>query len=281
MATADPVNKPNAPEGENTAYLVLDTESVPDGRLLSLVKYAGQGLEPEEAVARAQAEARAVSSTGSDFLPPCFQYPVAACILRVSGDLRLQALKTLGAPEFRPQRIVEEFWRGVCRYKELTHGQVRIVTFNGRQFDLPLLELAAFRYGCTAREYFLKGRHRFNGELDLLEWLTNYGALRAFGMKLDVFAKLLGKPGKVGTAGDEVYGMYTAGKIQEINDYCMFDTLDTYFVFLRTRVLEGAITLEQEHDLVGKAKKWVTEKTGELPVLNRYLENWGDWTAWP
>ena len=36
-----------------TAFLVVDTESVPDGRLLSAVKYAGENLSPEEAVERA------------------------------------------------------------------------------------------------------------------------------------------------------------------------------------------------------------------------------------
>jgi predicted PolB exonuclease-like 3'-5' exonuclease len=280
MATVDVPSKGSA-GNETTAYLILDTESVPDGHLLSLVKYPGQDLGPTEAVEKAQAEAREHSHTGSDFLPPCFQYPVAVCILRVSSDFRLQAVKSLDAPEFRPQKIVEEFWRGVCRYKEISRQAVKIVTFNGRAFDLPLLELAAFRYGCPAREYFQKGRNRFTGEVDLLDWLTNYGALRALGMKLDVFAKLLGKPGKLGIAGDQVYAMYRAGKVQEINDYCMFDTLDTYFVFLRTRVLEGTISLEEEQTLVNQAKTWIQEKSVELPVLNRYLEYWGDWTPWP
>src|SRR5262249_26885612 len=159
-----------------------------------------------------------------------------------------------------PPRIVEEFWRGITHYKKKSNGRARLVTFNGRGFDLPLLEMAAFRYGCCAGEYFRTGRKRFNGDLDLLDWLTNFGALRPMGMKLDVFAKILGKPGKRETSGDRVYSMHLAGQIQAINDYCMFDTLDTYFVFLRTRVLEGQITLEQEQSLVARAKAWIGEK---------------------
>src|SRR5262245_50140947 len=82
-------------DGPATAFLILDTESVPDGRLIGRVKYPGEDLDPEEAIARAQAEARAASRDGSDFLPVTFQYPVAACVLRVAGDFSLQALACL------------------------------------------------------------------------------------------------------------------------------------------------------------------------------------------
>ena len=68
---------PAAPPTTKTAYLVVDTESVPDGDLIARVKYPGQTLTPDEAIDRAAAEARAVSPTGSDFLPVTFQTPVA------------------------------------------------------------------------------------------------------------------------------------------------------------------------------------------------------------
>jgi hypothetical protein len=61
----------------------------------------------------------------------------------------------------------------------------------------------------------------------------------------------------------------------------MFDTLDTYFVFLRTRVMTGELTLEQEHILVMRAKAWITQKVTQLPALQHYLDNWGDWDPWP
>ncbi len=280
MATVDVFSKGVVENNDTTAFLVLDTESIPDGRLLSLVKYAAEDLSPAEAIRRAQAEARELSPKGSDFLPVSFQVPVAVCILRVAADFRLQALRCLDAPHFRPQRIVEEFWRGLAHYKSRSGNRAKLITFNGRGFDLPLLELAAFRYGCCASDYFVNSRNRYNGEIDLFDWLTNYGACRLAG-GLDLFSKILGKPGKMEVSGDQVYAMYLAGKIQEINDYCMFDTLDTYFVFLRTRVLRGDISLEEEQVLVAAGKAWITEKSAELPALRKYLENWGDWQPWP
>jgi predicted PolB exonuclease-like 3'-5' exonuclease len=261
--------------GPATAFLILDTESVPDGRLIGRVKYPEEKLDPEEAIRRAQAEARERSFTGSDFLPVSFQYPVAVCVLRAGGDFRLQALKCLDAPHFRPREIVRQFWLGVACYK------AKLVSFNGRGFDLPLLELAAFRYGCSGRDHFYNSRNRYGGNhLDLMDWLGNYGACRLSG-GLDLLSKILGKPGKMEVSGDQVYEMYRAGRLQDINDYCMFDTLDTYFVFLRTRVLSGDLTLEQEHEVVEHAREWLTARAADLPALRQYLAGWGDWEPWP
>jgi predicted PolB exonuclease-like 3'-5' exonuclease len=249
---------------------------VPDGKLLGLVKYGDESLSPEEAVARAQAEAREKSRDGSDFLPVTFQYPIAVCVIRAGSDLRLQGLTCLDAPQFRPREIVAGFWKGLARY-----NRAKLVTFNGRGFDLPLLELAAFRYGLCATDYFQRSRNRYqSGNIDMLDWLSNYGACRLAG-GLNLLSKILGKPGKMEVTGDQVYSLYRAGKLQEINDYCMFDTLDTYFVFLRTRVMTGDISLEQEQGLVAHAKAWITDKANSLPALRRYLDNWGDWRPWP
>lgn len=276
MATPEIFNKSGAATDVAPAFLVFDTESIPDGKLLSQVKYADEGLRPEEAITRAQAEARERSRDNSDFLPVTFQYPIAVCVIRVGTDFRIQGVTCLDAPLFRTREIVSTFWRGVARY-----ARAKMVTFNGRGFDLPLMELAAFRYGCAALDYFQRSRNRYNGHLDLCDWLGNFGACRLAG-GLNLFSKILGKPGKMEVSGDQVYAMYQAGKLQQINDYCMYDTLDTYFVFLRTRVLSGDLTLDQEHDLVAHAKRWITERAENgTPALRQYLDNWGDWDPWP
>src|SRR5262245_19687917 len=115
-------------QGPTTAFLIFDTESVPDGRLIQRVKYPDEDLSPEQAIARAQQEARQASTTGSDFLPVSFQLPVAICVLRVADDLSIQALSCLDTPQFRPEEMVRQFWKGVCHY------QPKLVTFNGRGF---------------------------------------------------------------------------------------------------------------------------------------------------
>jgi predicted PolB exonuclease-like 3'-5' exonuclease len=107
-----------------------------------------------------------------------------------------------------------------------------------------------------------------------MEFMTNFGACRMVG-GLNLLAKLIGKPGKMDVAGDQVLRLYREGRFQEINDYCTCDTLDTYFVFLRTRVLTGDLTLEQEQELVAKAREFIAVKAEELPALKEYLANWG------
>jgi predicted PolB exonuclease-like 3'-5' exonuclease len=253
----------------STAFLVFDTESVPDGRLLAKVKYAGENLTPEEAIEKARREVREQTKDASDFIPVTFQIPIAVCVLCVGADFLPQALKCLDAPTYRTPEIVHQFWHGVSYYH-----RAKLVTFNGRGFDLPLMELAAFDHGCSARQYFAS-RNRFNGnQIDLFDWLSNFGAYRMVG-GLDLMAKRGHRPaavGKMEVAGDQVYAMYQEGRNQEINDYCMFDTLDTYFIFLRTRVLMGEMSAEEEEQLARRARAWLAEKIVVLPALRRYLE---------
>ncbi len=272
MATADLVFKASLPPTElpvKASFLIVDTESIPDGDLIAAVKYPGEGLTPEEAIDRAQCEAREASLTGSDFLPVTFQIPVAVCVVRVGSDFGLQAFTCLDAPHFRSEEIVKKFWFGHSMYPK-----AKLVTFNGRGFDLPLLELAAFRYGVSAKDHYL-GRDRYRGPLDLMEWFTNFGGCRMTG-GLNLLAKLIGKPGKMGVAGDQVYQMHRDGQFQAINDYCLCDTLDTYFVFLRTRVLTGDIGQAREAELVAQAKQFLESKADEFPVLTQYLAEWRD-----
>jgi predicted PolB exonuclease-like 3'-5' exonuclease len=256
-----------------TAFLVMDSETIPDGRLVSAVKYPGQNLSPEYAIVKAQAEARMNNWNHSEFLPVTFQIPVAICVIRVGADFTIQAMKCLDAPQFRPGEIVRNFWSGMALY-----NKAKLVTFNGRCFDLPLLEIAAFRYGYSARDHFQNNRNRYYGSIDLLDFFGNFGACRMEG-GLNLLAKLLGKPGKTDVKGEDVYRLYLEGKLQEINDYCLCDTLDTYFVFLRTRILTGDITIEQESELKATAREFLESKIDDFPIIRTYMEKWTEFQS--
>ncbi|MBI3823215.1 MAG: 3'-5' exonuclease [Planctomycetes bacterium] len=260
-------------------WLVFDCESIPDGKLLNIVKYPTEKLTPEESVARAQAEANA--NSGSDFLPVTFHLPIAITVLRVGVDFSLQAIACLDAPQYRPRNLIEQFWAGLVYYHHHFDAQVKMVTFNGRGFDLPLLEMAAFRYGLSAPQLLSAEQKRYaDWHLDLMDWLTNYGAIRLSG-GLNLLSKLLGKPGKTEVTGKKVYPMWRDAKIAEINDYCLCDTLDTYFVFLRTRVMSGALALDQEQLLIRRTKDWLRSQTAAFPVLAEYVTLWEEWRPWP
>ena len=264
-----------------TAYIVFDTESVVDGHLVGRVLYPGERLAPREAVQRLEEELRADGGGDNPFLPVTFQVPVAVGVARVGRDYRLLDIAALDAPRFQPRKLVELFWKGVQVYSEAA-----LVNFNGRGFDIPLLTLSAFRFGVSCKRYFddpdrFGFRYRFSPKhIDLMEWITEYGAFRLRG-GLNLLAKMLGKPGKMDTRGDQVAALHAEGKLQEINDYCLYDVLDTYFVFLRTRVLASRITLGQEQDLVAETREWLAQRAKTLPVLEKYLEGFGVWSPEP
>lgn len=262
----------------NVRYLVFDVESVAVGELVAGLRYAGEPLSPQEAVRKYRDELMAKYE--SDFIPYTFQTPVSIAVAKVGADFRLIDLVVLDEPQFRPHVITEHFWRGWEKYRRPT-----LVSFNGRSFDIPLLELAAFRFGLNVSSWFdsraksyEQPRNRFNTQshLDLCEALTNFGSTRFTG-GLNLAATILGKPGKMDVQGDMVQDMYDAGRLVEINDYCRCDVLDTYFVFLRTRVLSGELTLDAEQKIIAQTKSWLEERSGGSEAYRVYLEHWGDW----
>ncbi len=259
-------------------YLVFDVESVADQELVARIRYPREAIEPAEAVRRYRAEL--MEKYGSDFIAYTFQVPISVVAAKLSGDFQLIDVVALDEPQFRPHVITEKFWRGWEAYRRPT-----LVSFNGRAFDIPLLELAAFRFGVSAAGWFNvagksfeqpRGRYNVQAHIDLCELLTNFGSTRFTG-GLSLVANILGKPGKMDVQGDMVQDMFDAGRLAEINDYCRCDVLDTYFVFLRTRVMLGQLTLEAEHQLIAQTKQWLESKADGSPAFRTYLDHWGDW----
>ncbi len=257
---------------EKIKYMVFDVESVPDIDLIKDVKFQGENLSDTEAVDKLKEQIRKVTNGTSEFIPVTFQYPVSVCMAMVRDDFSLASIDLLGEPDFKTPEMVTEFWENV----EKLHKDASIVTFNGRGFDVPIMELMAYRYGFSAKRHFTDkwaGRFRFGTKhIDLQDWMSNFNAIKMAG-GLNLLAKLLGMPGKLDVSGADVHQMYLDGKLKEINEYCIFDVLDTYFVFLRTRVLNGEITINREMDLVKQAKEFVANETKKRPILQKYLDN--------
>jgi len=260
------------------AYLIFDVESVADGDLISSVRYPGEGLKGAVAVRRYRDEL--MEEKNSDFIPYTFQIPIAVVVAKVDRRFRLLDLAILDEPAFRPHVITELFWRGWAHYHHPT-----LVSFNGRTFDVPLLELAAVRYGIGVKDWFADTgrsfdlpRYRYNSKahFDLQDALTNFGATRFTG-GLNLASKLLGKPGKMATQGFMVQDMYDEGRLAEINSYCRCDVLDTYFLFLRWQVVAGHMTLAEEHERVAATREWLDGQAAKVPAFREYLSNWGEW----
>ncbi|RLS71256.1 MAG: 3'-5' exonuclease [Planctomycetota bacterium] len=256
-------------------YLIFDIETVGDGDLIQKVRYPYENLTPREAVTKYRRQL--MEETGKDVLPGTFVLPVSVAIAKVAADYRLTEITVLDAPAFRPQEIVRRFWQGWQHYDRPT-----LVTFNGRGYDMPIMELAAYRFGISVPAWFNvdsksfeQSRNRYNHEahLDLQDLLSNFGAFRVSG-GLNLLASLINKPGKSGVDGSQVQDMYWNGQVEQINDYCRCDVLDTYFVFLRSRVLIGRLTLQEEATLTQMTREMLEEQAEDHVAYKHYLATW-------
>ena len=256
-------------------YLIFDVEAVGDGDLIQRVRYPDEALTPREAIAKYQAEL--LDRTGRDVLPPTFVVPVSVAVAKISRDFRLQELTVLDPPEFRPEQIVRRFWQGWEHYDRPV-----LVTFNGRGYDMPVLEFGAFRYGISLPAWFnvesksfeqSRNRYNIDRHIDLQDFFSNFGAVRMTG-GLNLLSNLIYKPGKSGIGGSQVQDLYFDGHSDRINDYCRCDVLDTYFVFLRTRVLTGRLSVTDEQVLVAETREMLKAQAGDHPAYQHYLKHW-------
>lgn len=110
----------------------------------------------------------------------------------------------------------------------------RVVTFNGRGFDVPFLYLrSALLDVPISRKEWLGYRYTTEPHCDLAEQFTFYGvsgregAARRF--NLDFYCKAFGidSPKSHGVTGMDVNELLVAGKYREIAEYCLRDVRAT------------------------------------------------------
>jgi predicted PolB exonuclease-like 3'-5' exonuclease len=221
-------------------YAVFDIETRVDKPLLNRIFFAGQGLDDEEAYARFRADL--IKRQGDDFPPLVLHVPISIALGDVSPNHALRRVESLALDNYAEPELVREFWRRLENFNGC------LVSFNGRQFDLPVLELQALRRGLSCPAHFSdSGRRRRYADtrhLDLLDFVTNYGVFRLRG-GMNALLKLIGMPGKETMDGSRVQQAYEAGRLEEIHRYCRSDVVQTYFLFLRVQLLRGEINEEQ------------------------------------
>ena len=234
-------------------FVTLDLETVADEALVSAVDGEPSRPYPEQ-LRRVLAERRARTGGRSDFLPLPYHRPVAACALDAVEEAGV--VHVVDVASWTDRRGDEPGFLAAT-WDRLSGAS--LVTFHGKGFDLPVLELRSLKAGVPVPGWF-PGRPAGGvaEHLDVKALLTGDGA--AVAAPLDLYAKLVGLPGKEDVAGEDVQSLYSAGAHDRIAAYCMTDVVQTWLLFLRWRLVEGSLTRDGYDDSIASAR-------GALPVL--------------
>src|SRR5208282_541653 len=218
-------------------FTVFDIETRIDKRLLNQVFFSDESLSDDEACERFREQL--TRGGGRGFFPTSLHVPISIAVGNVTDDYVLHSVESLAEGDYSEPNLVRDFWARTERFSGC------LVSFNGRRFDLPVLELQALRYGISAPAYFAESgsaRYRYSDirHLDLMDFITNYGAFQVRG-GMNLLLKMIGMPGKIGMDGSQVQEAFESGRLGEIHRYCRSDVIQTYFLFIRVELMRGRI----------------------------------------
>lgn len=263
---------------------VFDIETVPD--VDAVPNLTGLDAHASVEERRAALEAYHLDATGGQnaFPRQPFHKVVAVSFLaaEIESDGRhenyyLKELRS-GGDEKSPERdLVAGFFQWVDKKRP------RLVSYNGRGFDVPVLRHRAMVHGITAAGFHdtsnkwdnYGSRYAQDFHCDLQEALTDFGAASR-GLKLNEICAVLGFPGKFGVDGSQVAPMFDEGRIAEIRDYCETDVLNTYLVYLRYQLTRGRMTKDGYNRAVADVVALINAERDARPHLGEFLDAWGE-----
>ena len=248
---------------------VFDCETVPDSHSLRKV-YGYEGSDYEVAL---KAQIKQKKLTGSTFLPVNFHKIV--CISAVIADefgkfIRVNTMKMDSEKD-----AIEQFLNLLNKHSP------RLISYNGRGFDLPMMMIRAMKYNLSAPAYYdttnkwENYRSRYDGKfhLDLLDHISEYRAVS--GLKLDTLCASLNLPGKFDVHGDQVLNLYSNKEFDKISVYCESDVLNTYMLFLKYELLKGNLTLNDYANNIDIMKEYLEKEkpnSNYTPIFSKCIE---------
>jgi len=233
------------------SLLVFDIETIPDVSSCKNLLDISDSSSIEEKRSALTKYHLEVTNGQNDFLRQPFHQVVVISFLLCNISYQsgyevftLQEIRSGGMLNSSEKELVKGFFHYIAEKKP------RLVSFNGRTFDIPVLKYRAMVHGIQA-EYFHKAGDKWNSysqryssdwHCDLLELLSDFGASAR--IKMNEVCAAFNLPGKIGVDGSQVMSLYDSGKIQEIRDYCETDVTNTYLIYLRFMHHQGRITTE-------------------------------------
>ncbi len=153
----------------------------------------------------------------------------------------------------------------------------RLVSFNGKNFDLPVLKYAAMKHQIEASWLYKSGdkwnnynqKYSLNWHCDLADAFSDFGASAK--VKMNELCAAFNLPGKLGVDGSMVEEFFYQNRLEEIRNYCETDVLNTYLLYLTYQHHTGSISSESLIKCKEELKKFLKEKNKEH--LTEFLQN--------
>ena len=268
------------PYNQNEAFknlVVFDIETIPNTLL------AGElcDIPKDELAKMTQAEIRKEmeqyhieNHNGNAFLRQPFHR--IACISFLVAEIvdnfgkeeyifkQLDSYSSFNATE---REVVEKFW------KLLEEKCPRIVSFNGRVFDINVLKCKALQYGIDCGWYF-----NYGGKWDGYEYPysnSHFDLTYKYGSyTLHEMCILLNIPCKLGVDGSRVAEYFDDKKYKEIREYCETDVLATYLMYLRMAIVQGMIEKKSYNKAIEDIEKYLISMCDKKKGLKEFLEAW-------
>lgn len=269
---------------------IFDIETVPDTELL-----ARDFLESDAKSSQLceMAMAKQKEKSGSDFLPVAYHRIVSIAsvitdeyghFIKVGNFGKKDEIGICGDINAIEKNLIEDF------LKFFNRSQPKLVSFNGRGFDLPTIMLRAMRYNLCATAYYEQDNPTFNKSkwenyrqrfserfhTDLLDSLGHFGLIRS--LRLDSVCSTLGIPGKYDMNGSDVYKIYYDEtinfdeKMAKIDEYCQSDVLNTYWVYLKYELLKGELALEDYYSILNEFCEKIPQNAGYTDIFIKFIK---------
>jgi 3'-5' exonuclease len=123
------------------------------------------------------------------------------------------------------KELLAEFWRLVARTPKA--GIPRLVSYNGRGYDGPMLSIRSAQLGVRPSRNLLGNRYSIAEHCDLMEVLSFMGVTRER-YSLEYWCRRFDVESPKGSIdGSQVSRVYRAGRIDDIGEYCLRDVRAT------------------------------------------------------
>jgi predicted PolB exonuclease-like 3'-5' exonuclease len=165
-------------------------------------------------------------------------------------------------------------------FSHLKKQPPRLISFNGKSFDLPVLKYRAMKYGISAPWLYKSGdkwnsynsRYSLDWHCDLIDAFSDFGVSAR--VKMNELCAILNLPGKIGIDGSMVAEYFDAGRIEDIRNYCETDVINTYLLYLCYQHHNGTLCTASFKQAKQDVAEYIKNHQNQKEHFKIFLEEW-------